>query len=295
MAWLAIHFVVPGDRVEQVSDALLASGALSVDAADAQADTATETPIFGEPGATLLPWPATRLTALFPEHAEAATLVRHALEAAGLDGALELHAGRLHDADWVRLTQDQFQPIRIADRLWVVPTWHTAPDAAAVNIVLDPGIAFGTGSHPTTRLCLEWLAGGISGGERVLDYGCGSGILAIAAMKLGAAVAVGVDIDPQAVLAAARNAEQNHIAARFLGPDGEPGGEYDIVVANILSNPLKALAPLLSSRVRPGGRLLLSGILEPQAEDVAASYGNALGLTPAAVLDGWVVLAGMRA
>jgi ribosomal protein L11 methyltransferase len=294
LAWLAIHFVVPGERVEQVSDALLACGALAVDATDAQADTAAETPLFGEPGATLAPWPETRLTALFREDAQADTLVRMALRAAGLDRDYELHTGRLDDADWVRLTQDQFQPIHISDRLWVVPTWRTAPDPTAVNVALDPGIAFGTGSHPTTRLCLAWLATHIRGGERVLDYGCGSGILAIAAMKLGAAAAVGVDIDPQAVLAAIRNADQNRIAARFLGPDAESGDEYDIVVANILSNPLKALAPLLASRVRHGGHLILSGILEAQAGGVAASYEETLPLTPTAVLDGWVLLTGAR-
>jgi ribosomal protein L11 methyltransferase len=294
LAWLAIHFVVPGDCVEQVSDALLEGGALSVDAADGHAETADETPIFGEPGATVSPWTATRLTALYPEDAKAATLARCALLAAGVKGHVELHAGRVEEADWVRLTQDQFQPIRISDRLWIVPTWHTAPDPTAANVVLDPGIAFGTGSHPTTRLCLEWLASTIAGGERVLDYGCGSGILAIAAMKLGAAEAVGVDIDPQAVLAAARNAEQNRSAARFLGPHTDPGGEYDIVVANILANPLKALAPLLASRVRSGGRLILSGILESQAEDVAVSYGGDIRPAPAAVLDGWVLLAGTR-
>jgi ribosomal protein L11 methyltransferase len=294
VAWLAIQLIVPGERVEEISDALLAHGALSVDAADNRAQTAAETPIFGEPGAIVSPWPSTRLTALFPAQVDAATLVRQALADCGIDGEVELQSGRVDDADWVRLTQDQFQPIGITERLWVVPTWHAAPDPTAVNVVLDPGTAFGTGSHPTTRLCLEWLAGGIRGGERVLDYGCGSGILGIAAMMLGASAALGVDIDPQAVLAAARNAEQNRVAARFVGPADEPGGEYDIVVANILSNPLKALAPLLAARVRPGGRLALSGILEPQAQDVAASYAGALCLAPAAVLDGWVLLTGVR-
>jgi ribosomal protein L11 methyltransferase len=267
---------------------------MSVDAADGWAETADETPVFGEPGATVSPWLATRLTALFPEGAEAAAVVRRALEVGGLETDVELNAGHVDDTDWVRLTQDQFRPIRISDRLWVVPTWHEAPEPTALNIALDPGIAFGTGSHPTTRLCLEWLANAIRGGERVLDYGCGSGILAIATMKLGAAAAVGVDIDPQAVLAAARNAEQNHVAAQFFDPPSEPAGVYDIVVANILSNPLKALAPLLASRVGPGGCLILSGILEPQAEGVVASYASELSLAPAAVLDGWVLLAGTR-
>ncbi len=294
MAWLAIQFVAPGERVDELSDELLASGAVSVDAADSGADTDAETPMFEEPGETLAPWPAARVTALFPEGAPAQALVQQALASCGLAEAVDLQARRVDDTDWVRLTQDQFQPIRITDRLWIVPTWHVLPDPTAINVVLDPGIAFGTGSHPTTRLCLQWLAEAIGGGEHVLDYGCGSGILAIAAMKLGAGAAAGIDIDPQAVLAATRNAEQNRVAAHFAGTDGEPAGEYDIVVANILSNPLKALAPLLTSRVRPGGWLILSGILEIQAEDVAASYGPVLHLAPVAMLDGWGLLAGQR-
>jgi ribosomal protein L11 methyltransferase len=265
-----------------------------VDACAADAGDPTEAPIFGEPGATVAPWRATRLTALFAEDADAVGTARQAVRESGLDAELEVGEGRVEEADWVRLSQEQFQPIRISDRLWVVPTWHEAPDPTAVNIVLDPGIAFGTGSHATTRLCLEWLIGAVGGGERVLDYGCGSGILAIAGMKLGAAQAVGVDIDPQAVLAAARNAEQNRIAAQFFGPEAEPSGEYDMVVANILANPLKLLAPLLASRVRRGGHLILSGVLEQQAEDVAQSYAGRIDLAPAAVLDGWVLLAGRR-
>ncbi|HQR53107.1 MAG TPA: 50S ribosomal protein L11 methyltransferase [Burkholderiales bacterium] len=294
MAWLAIQFVAPGERVDELSDELLASGAVCVDTADSAADTEAETPIFEEPGATLAPWPAARVTALFPEDLPAQTLVRQVLAACGIGETIELQARRVDDADWVRLTQDQFLPIRISNRLWIVPTWHTSPDPTAINVVLDPGIAFGTGSHPTTRLCLEWLADTVHGGERVLDYGCGSGILAIAAMKLGAAVVHGVDIDPQAVLAAVGNAEQNRVAAHFTGPDAAPVAVYDIVLANILSNPLKALAPLLTSRVRPGGWLLLSGILQAQAADVVASYAPALHLAPVAVLDGWALLAGRR-
>lgn len=294
MAWLAIQFVAPGERADELSDELLASGAVAVDAADSGADTAAETPVFEEPGATFAPWPAARVTALFPEGTPAQALVQQALAACGMGGAIELQAQRVDDTDWVRLTQDQFRPMRITDRLWIVPTWHALPDPATVNVVLDPGIAFGTGSHPTTRLCLEWLAEAIGGGERVLDYGCGSGILAIAAMKLGASAAAGVDIDPQAVLAATRNADQNRVAACFTGPDSAPAGEYDIVLANILSNPLKALAPLLASRVRPGGWLVLSGILATQAEDVAMSYAPALRLAPVAVRDGWALLTGRR-
>jgi ribosomal protein L11 methyltransferase len=294
VAWLAVRFIVPGSQVERVSDLLLGVGALSVDAIDADAGTPTEIPIFGERSEEPSPWPHTRLSALFAEDADAVTLVQRALIAAGLDADHEFDATRIEEADWVRLTQEQFQPIRVTDRLWIVPTWHAAPEPTAVNIALDPGIAFGTGSHPSTRLCLEWLANGIRGGERVLDYGCGSGILAISALKLGALGAVGVDIDPQAVLAATRNAEQNRVAAHFFGPGREPCGEYDIVVANILSKPLQALAPLLASRVRSGGHLVLSGILESQADEVAASYASAVRLAPVASLEGWVLLAGAR-
>jgi ribosomal protein L11 methyltransferase len=292
--WQSVTFLVPGDAADRVSDALLNGGAMSVDAADGSADSESEVPIFGEPDAVSRPWTATRLTALFPEHADSASIARIALLSGGVESATVLEQGRVEDADWVRRTQQQFPPIQVSPMLWVVPTWHVAPDPSAVNIALDPGAAFGTGSHPTTFLCMEWLASHIAGGERVLDYGCGAGILAITAMKLQAGEAIGVDIDPQAVLVAARNAEQNRIAARFLGPDALPAGEFDVVIANILANPLKALAPLLAARFRRGGFLILSGILEQQAGDVATSYAAALALRPAAVLDGWVLLAGRR-
>jgi ribosomal protein L11 methyltransferase len=292
--WQSVSFLVPGDAADRVSDALLNGGAMSVDAADGSADSEGEVPIFGEPDAVSRPWTATRLTALFTEHADSASIARIALLSAGVESATVLEQGRVEDADWVRQTQQQFPPIQVSPMLWVVPTWHVAPDPSAVNIALDPGAAFGTGSHPTTFLCMEWLASHIAGGERVLDYGCGSGILAITAMKLQAGEAIGVDIDPQAVLVAARNAEQNRVAARFLGPDALPAGEFDVVIANILANPLTALAPLLAARVRRGGFLVLSGILEQHAGDVATSYAAALALRPAASLDGWVLLAGRR-
>ena len=193
----------------------------------------------------------------------------------------------MEDNDWVRLTQAQFEPIRISQRLWIVPTWHTPSDPGALNITLDPGLAFGTGSHPTTRLCLRWLDANIRGGESVLDYGCGSGILAIAALKLGAASAAGVDVDAQAVQSSRDNAAANRVAAHFFLPDDAPRQQADIVVANILTNPLKLLAPLLASSARPGGRIVLSGILEEQADDVANLYAQWFDLAPAIVEDGW--------
>lgn len=294
MAWQSVTFVVSGDVAEAVSDALLAVGAISVDAADDHAGSEGELPVFGEPGAAARLWSATRLTALLPETADADSIATSALVSAGVECAPAIERGRIEDADWVRLTQQQFRPIRITERLWVVPSWHEPPDPSAVNVLLDPGMAFGTGSHPTTRLCLEWLVQHLAGGERVLDYGCGSGILAIAAVMLGARAATGVDIDPQAVLAASKNAAQNRADARFLDPDDLAPGEFDVVVANILANPLKALAPLLASRVRRAGDLILSGVLESQAPDVAASYAPIITLVPAAVSDGWVLLAGRR-
>jgi ribosomal protein L11 methyltransferase len=194
----------------------------------------------------------------------------------------------------VRLTQSQFDPIPISPRLWIVPTWHDAPDSSAINLKLDPGLAFGTGSHPTTRLCLRWLDAHIAGGETLLDYGCGSGILAIAAVKLGAVQVDGVDIDPQAVTASCDNATLNDVTAHFCLPGELASGQYDIVVANILTNPLKGMAPLLAGRVRAGGQLVLSGILAEQAEDVMVVYRDWFDFEPPEVDEGWVRLAGVK-
>ena len=194
----------------------------------------------------------------------------------------------------MRLTQSQFDPIRISGRLWIVPSWHQAPDPTAINLELDPSLAFGTGSHPTTRLCLEWLEANVSPGVSVLDYGCGSGILGIAALKLGAGDVLGVDIDPAALTAAADNAARNQVSMR-LAPSSAPLAEtFDRVVANILTNPLMLLAPLLASRLKPGGRLALSGVLESQADQVIAAYAPHLPLLIGATHEGWVRLEGMK-
>lgn len=196
----------------------------------------------------------------------------------------------------MQLTQAQFDPIRVSERLWIVPSWHEAPDPAAVNLILDPGMAFGTGSHPTTRLCLEWLEKNVSAGCSVLDYdyGCGSGILAIAAARLGAGEVAGVDIDPQAVDAARANAERNGVTANFADSTKPLAGKYDLVVANILANPLRVLAPAICGHVRSGGRLALSGILREQADEIMAIYQQWMPMHVAGVREDWVCLAELK-
>ncbi len=205
----------------------------------------------------------------------------------------------VRDTDWVRESQSQFAPTRISERLWIVPTWHQPPDERALVVRLDPGVAFGTGTHPTTRLCLAWLDATLSPGARVLDYGCGSGILAITAAKLGARAVIGVDIDPQALVAARANSRANGVDASYTDLDGfsQSTLTFDVVLANILSNPLKLLAPALAARVAPHGSLVLSGVLERQAGDVIAAYRRADAGLPLKVWqadDGWVCLVGTR-
>ena len=278
-------------------DALLEAGALSVDLADPDAQTTAEHPLYGEPGEAADPrWPVCMLTALFDGAADVPAAVAAAAAAVGRP----VPPGRLAevpDADWVRLTQAQFAPIRVADGLWIVPSWCEPIDPAALNLVVDPGLAFGTGSHPTTRLCLQWLASGLRAGESVLDYGCGSGILAVAAARLGAGTVVGTDVDPQAIAASVANAAANAANACFLLPGDLAAGAFDpfdVVVANILTNPLRLLAPALAARVRPGGRIVLSGILEPQAADVIAVYRDWFKIGVWRADDGWVALEGVR-
>jgi len=294
MSWLSLTVNADAAYAESLSEALLEFGALSVDMHDADADTPQEQAIFGEPGepaASL--WTHNAVTALFAADAAVEDILLQASRAAGLQQSPPHQINTLQDNDWVRLTQSQFDPIRISQRLWIVPTWHTPVDSAAINIVLDPGLAFGTGSHPTTRLCLRWLDQNIRGGESVLDYGCGSGILAIAAINLGAGSAYGVDVDAQAVQSSRDNALANRVKADFSLPDGTVR-PADIVVANILTNPLKMLAPLLASATRPGGRIVLSGILSEQAADVMRVYAQWFDLNPAVMEDGWACVSGTR-
>lgn len=290
MAWVSLRLAVAGAEAEAVADRLMEAGALTVSIEDQDAGTERELPQFGEPGLTdPRAWAHNWLVALLDEDTDVPAL----LAAAGVDTP-DYQLETVPEQDWVRLTQSQFDPIRISERLWIVPTWHEAPNAEAINIVLDPGLAFGTGSHPTTRLCLRWLEAHLRGGETLLDYGCGSGILAIAAAKLGAGRVWGVDLDPQAVQSAHDNAAANGVNAAFYVPDAAPTEAAEVLVANILTNPLKALMPLLASRVVPGGRIALSGILTEQADEVLAIYSEAFVMQRWGDDEGWVCLTGIR-
>ena len=295
MPWLAVTLIVDARCVETLSDVLLESGALSVDVSDAAAGTPAERPLFAEPGsAPTVNWPVNRVVALFPQDAALATLLPAALRASSLPPTTPYGMDRVDDKDWVRLTQSQFTPQRISSRLWVVPTWHDVVDANAINIRLDPGLAFGTGTHPTTRLCLRWLDAQMTPGATVIDYGCGSGILAIAALKLGAGRAHGVDIDEQALLAARHNAMQNQADVSFYAAADELNSQAHLLVANILANPLTVLAPLLATLTAPSGMIALSGILAPQAEDVREAYRPWFDMHTTEPEDEWVLLAGRR-
>lgn len=295
MSWLCATLIVGRELAEPLSDALIDMGALSVDVSDADAGTCSERPIFDEPGgAPASSWTRARLSALFAAGADLSHALAAAYERSGVDAATAYEVSRIADEDWVRRTQSQFTPQEVAPGLWVVPSWHSPPAPHAINVVLDPGLAFGTGTHPTTRLCLRWLASHVSGGESVIDFGCGSGILAICALKLGAATASGVDIDAQAVMAARRNAERNAVAARFVAAAENLQGPAQIVVANILAQPLIVLAPLLAQLTAPGGRLALSGILTEQAHEVLDGYAPWYDFEPPLDEDGWVLLSGAR-
>ena len=280
-----------------LSDALLEAGALSVSAEDAQAGTPAEVPLYDEFGSELPDpscWPLLRLRVLVDAATRPAELLASAASACGMTAVPDHVIETVDDADWVRRTQAQFAPIEISPRLWIVPTWHQPPKPDAINIELDPGIAFGTGSHPTTKLCLRWLDTHVRAGDSVLDYGCGSGILAIAAARLGAGRIVGVDIDPAAVEAARENARRNGVSGDFFDAGRTLVMQADLVVANILSNPLKVLAPMLALHARPGGRIALSGVLAPQAGEVTAAYAPWFDFEAGAEEEGWVCLSGTR-
>jgi len=268
MTWLAVTVEVDAGAAEAMSDALLEAGAESV---------ALE---FG------------KLAAILPSGGDPRATVARAAQAAGItEPPWEVKA--LEDRDWVRASQAQFAPLRLG-RLWVGATWHEAPTNAAVIARIDPGLAFGTGSHPSTKLVLAFLERTLAGGERVLDYGCGSGILAVAAAKLGAASVDAVDVDVQAVEATAMNARLNRVEVRALAPESLPMASYDLVLANILFQPLVVLAPLFAARTARGGRIALAGILEAQAAELSAAYAEWFDAAAAAREDGWALVAGVR-
>ena len=296
--WISVTLQAEAAKAEALSDALMEAGALSVSIEDADANTEAERPQFGEPGhlPTAL-WDHSRVIALFDataDPAELGAMLAEAARAAGFDAVPPFSTETVAEQNWVQLTQSQFDPIRITDRLWIVPSWHEAPDAGAINIELDPGMAFGTGSHPTTRLCLEWLCEAVVPGCSVLDYGCGSGILGIAAAKLGAGEVLGIDIDEKAVEAARDNAARNQAAMRLQHSAVPLGDAFALVVANILTNPLCVLAPAIAARVAPGGRVALSGVLETQAAQVVEAWAPHIALHVGAAHEGWIRLEGRR-
>ena len=291
-----LRLICPEGKVELICDALEALDALSVSVEDADADTESEQALFGEPG---MPppansWERSRVVALFGTETaaqEAATLL--AVQDFFSECAVQSVA-EVPDEDWVRLTQSQFAPVEITPEFWIVPTWHEPPSQAVRVIRLDPGLAFGTGTHPTTRMCLRWTAAQTLTGQRVLDYGCGSGILAIGAALHGAQSIDAVDIDEAAVASTIDNARANGVSLAAGLPD-RAHGEYGVVLANILATPLKVLAPLLCSHVAPGGALVLAGVLERQTEELQEAYRPFLDLQVADSQEGWVLLVGQKA
>jgi ribosomal protein L11 methyltransferase len=304
MSWTEIVIEVDRTHAELLSDALMEAGALSVSVEDADEGTDAEKPMFGEPGMEPeeAAWERSRVVALTSADANHAEIFSTVVQACGLDKESSPVSYTLRDVaeqDWVRLTQSQFDPIHIGKNIWVVPSWHDAPDPNALILELDPGLAFGTGSHPTTRLCMEWLEAHAPRNLTVLDYGCGSGILAMVAKKLGATDVVGVDIDPQAIESANYNTERNRCDITYYLPDAfvktHTATQFNIVVANILASPLKLMAPMLASLITSGGSLVLSGILARQADEVITAYSPYLQLTVWNERDGWVALSGKLA
>jgi len=288
-----LKLLCPEASVESLSDALDELDALSVSVEDADAESAQEQALFGEPG---MPppkeaWQRSRLVALFAQASQAQEAAVMLAAQSFFEGCHVVAISAVPDQDWVRLTQSQFAPVEITPDFWIVPTWHEPPAQAREVIRLDPGLAFGTGTHPTTRMCLRWLATHPVKQQRVLDYGCGSGILAIGAVKMGAHQVDAVDIDEAAVTATELNAQANHVALNAGLPELAQG-QYQTVLANILATPLKVLAPLLCSHVATGGHLVLAGILARQEEELIQAYAPYLTLSVVDREDGWILMTG---
>jgi ribosomal protein L11 methyltransferase len=299
MAWLLLKIEATEQTADAISDALMEIGAPSASIEDANAETEAEQAIFGEPSSADIQYPPPGIwhqnivTAMFDEGADVDEIVKALCAETGI-ASFKYHTETIAEQDWVRATQAQFDPVKITDNLWIVPTWHAAPNDNAINIVLDPGLAFGTGSHPTTHLCLEWLTQQNLKDKSVLDYGCGSGILAIAARKLGACPVSGVDIDSQAIVSSTYNAEQNQVSIEFVDANNFNHQIFDVVVANILSSALMVLAPALAKYCKTGGKLALSGILQEQNEMLITRYSEWFNMDAPTQKDAWVLLTGTK-
>ena len=291
MSWLQLRLAITPEQAERLEDELLELGAVSVTFMDAE-----DQPIFEPDLGTTPLWSNTHLLALFEADTDSDTLIRH-LKLLHQDELPAHELEQIEDQDWERSWMDNFHPMRFGQRLWIVPSWHAAPEPEAVNLLLDPGLAFGTGTHPTTALCLAWLDGQQLADKQIIDFGCGSGILAIAALLLGASHAVGTDIDVQALEASRDNAQRNLIADQHFSlylPEDMPQQPADVVVANILAGPLVSLAPQLASLVQPGGLIALSGILAEQTDEILTAYQGFFELDPVAEQDGWIRVSGRR-
>ncbi|MDP8159987.1 50S ribosomal protein L11 methyltransferase [Pasteurella atlantica] len=292
MAWIQIRLNSTDDKAEQLSEFFEEWGAVSITYMDSQ-----DTPIFEPlPGETRL-WGNTDVVALFDAETEMKPIITALQQSGIIEPDFSYKIEQIEDKDWEREWMDNFHPMQFGERLWICPSWREVPDPNAVNVMLDPGLAFGTGTHPTTELCLRWLDSLDLEGKTVIDFGCGSGILAIAALKLGAKSVIGIDIDPQAITASKMNAEQNGVAdklALYLPEDQPQNLQADVVVANILAGPLKELAPLIINLVKPQGLLGLSGILTTQSESVCEAYQQDYELDPVAEKEEWCRITGIR-
>ncbi|MFN8770436.1 MAG: 50S ribosomal protein L11 methyltransferase [Neisseriaceae bacterium] len=287
MAFTQVTVCIGSTKAEELSDIFANLGCLSVSIEDQYEGTEKEEPIFNEPGMEVDKlWECSKVISLFNDTDNIDQIIKNATELLGQ--AFEYDVDSINDQNWVSLTQSQFKPIKVSDTLFIVPSWHSSPNAKATNIILDPGLAFGTGTHATTFMCLKWLNENISNRDNILDYGCGSGILAITAKKLGAINVSGVDVDSQAIEASIYNANNNQVEINWYLPQHLPSQKFDIVVANILSNPLRILAPILAEHTQK--ILILSGILETQIDELSKIYQQWFNVTIADTMDGWVLL-----
>jgi len=293
-AWINLKIRASAEYAHIISDTLIELGALSSSIEDSYLNSENEEALFGEPN---IPsntiWQNNTIESLFNDSVSIDTIIdelKTVTSLSHIDYTLE----SVEEQNWVALTQSQFEPINISNKLWIVPSWHTSPNPNAINIVLDPGLAFGTGSHPTTHLCLEWLIHEVSMNDRVLDYGCGSGILSIAAKKCGAKEVIGVDIDPQAIIASVHNAKENHVDINFYNSESSLNFEADIVVANILSSALSVLAPIIAKACKPQGKIALSGILKEQVEMLTKIYSVWFNLNKPIEREGWILMSGKK-